>query len=49
VTLGLAATASASTPVNFTTTLSVSTPGFNFSCAPYAPSTLRPTQSRAPV
>jgi len=35
VTLGLAATASASAPVNFTATLTVSTPGFNFSCAPY--------------
>ena len=35
VTLGAAATASASAPVNFTTTLTVSTPGFNFSCAPY--------------
>jgi hypothetical protein len=33
--LAFAATASADAPVNFTQTLTVNTPGFNFSCKPY--------------
>jgi hypothetical protein len=35
VPLAFAATASANAPVNFTATLTVNTPGFNFSCSPY--------------
>jgi hypothetical protein len=33
--LAVATTASADAPVNFTATLTVNTPGFNFSCKPY--------------
>ena len=33
--LAFSATAGANAPVNFTTTLTVDTPGFNFSCVPY--------------
>jgi hypothetical protein len=35
VPLAFAATAGANAPVNFTATLTVTTPGFNFSCTPY--------------